>query len=157
MHTAQDNIRNICFRIPLESKALDCNRKQKQISNRVKDVHILLLWHSKCEIHIKTRLLFTTTINTDHLSRDPHLTKPWLRPLNYTVFSSDWILKITEFYFYVLSHIILQKCASLIFGLANLSMTVLNSGMDSCYVYSLLAILRQHPAVLQLLYFLHKF
>jgi len=156
MHTAQDNISNICFRIPLEPKALDWTRKQKQISNRVKDVYILMLWHSNCEIHIKTRLSFTTTISTDHLSRDPHLSKPWLRPLSYTVFSSDWILNISEYYFYVVSHIILQKCASLIFVLANLSMTVLNSGMDSCYVCSLFAILRQHPAVLQLLYFLQK-
>jgi len=155
MHTAQDNIRNICFRIPLEPKALDWTRKQKQISDRVKDVHSLLLWHSNCEIHIKILLSFTT-INTDHLSRDPHLSKPWLRPLSYTVFSSDWILNISEYYFYVVSHIILQKCAGLIFILANLSTTVLNSRMDSCYVYSLFAIWRQHPAVLQLLYFLQK-
>ena len=157
MHTAQDNIRNICFRIPLEPKALDWTRKQKQISNRVKDVHSLLLWHSNCKVHIKIRLSFMTTFNTDHLPRDPHLSKPWLRPLIYTVFSSDWILNVSEYYFHFVSHIILQNCASLIFGLANLSMTVLNSGMDSCYVYSLFAILRQHPAVLQLLYFLQKF
>jgi len=142
MHTTQDNIHNIRFRIPSEPKALDWTRKQKQISNRVKDVHSHLLWHSNCKIHIKVRLSFTTTINSDHLSCDPHSSKPWLRPLSYTVFSSDWILNISEYYFYFVSHIILQNCASLIFRLANISMTVYNSGMDSCYVYSLLAILR---------------
>jgi hypothetical protein len=156
MHTAQDNIRNICFRIPLEPKALDWTRKQKQISNTVKDVHTLLLWHSNCKMHTKIRLSFTTTINTDHLSRDPHLSKPWFRPLSYTV-SSDWMLNISEYYFYFVSHIILQNCARLIFGLANLSMRVFNSEMDSCYIYSLFAIWRQNPADLQLLQFLHKF
>ena len=36
-------IRNIYFRIPLEPKVLRCSKKQKQIWNRIKDQHTLLL------------------------------------------------------------------------------------------------------------------
>jgi len=113
MHTAQDNIRNICFRIHLEPKALDWTKKQKQISNRVKYMHTFLSWHSSFKIHIKIRLSFTTTINNDHLSRDPHLSNPWFRPFSYTVFSSDWIANIffpgKLFFFCVLHHFV-QLC-----------------------------------------------
>jgi hypothetical protein len=110
MHTTQDNIRNIRFRIPSEPKALDWTRKQKQISNRVKDVHSLLLWHSNCKIHIKVRLSFTTTINIDHLSRDPHSSKPWLRPLSYTVFSSQYWTYRNIIFILCVSHHFAELC-----------------------------------------------